>query len=66
MHPAAVLKHSEPFVSILQDIHRTFISPAKLGSEQHRAVDSQCSVLVVQLRALSTRNMFKVGDNSRY
>lgn len=26
MHPAAVLKHREPFVSILRDINKTFIS----------------------------------------
>lgn len=28
MHPAAVLKHSEPFESILQDIYWTFVSSA--------------------------------------
>lgn len=63
MHPADVLKHSEPFVSILQDIYRTYVFPQEIGF-----LAAPCywlvGLCVYPVTSTCTKNMFKARDNS--
>lgn len=65
MHPAAVLKHSEPFVSILQDINRTFISSANAFLSSTVLLTGRALCYLSSCKYLH-KNMFKARDNSHY
>ncbi len=65
MHPAAVLKHSEPFVSILQDIYRTFISSANVFLSSTVLLTGRALCYLSSCKYLH-KNMFKARYNSHY